>query len=183
MTTPRYADGEELRHVPQLHRLIRWIDETLRREGLAAASVLFEGLDVPSDVRERAHSFATSACHWLDRTAELAHTRRAGLTPLADIAAMQQAFSCATDALRSQDEEKFRRKATPDNFDRSRSEQMYGALLVAGCKIRELVDLAASVDPDLRMRLNERNYPPIAVFDDSGQRMLMGSTSTVTSTP
>jgi hypothetical protein len=182
MTNNNYADGEELRHIPPVATLIRWVEENLQRDALASASVIFDSLDVPADVRGRAKAIATSICHWLDRPVEFAHIHRAGSAGGDPTAALRQAFSSALEALRTLDAQSFRRKATHNTFDRSSSEQIYGALLIVGCRVRELVDLAASIDRDLRMRLNERIYPPLTI-DPELQRILIGSTSIVTSTP
>lgn len=147
-----WAANERMRHVPSVDWLIWKVDVDLRAR-LDKLLSSFES--APIDAPQRAHMDADlrALCRALDRLADVArHSRINGQT-----GELRQrvvlALNTAVNNLKTLDASLVGRRFPFQTFERSKSEPLYGALLMALDYMQRLISHARIVDLNLDERL------------------------------
>src|SRR5438445_7435600 len=155
-TAPRppletWGKNERMRHVPSLGWLIEKLDVDLRkRVDKLCASISSQPSNEAVDVTMRA------LCLAIDRLADTARFSRASSQAPAEIAArITWSINHALSSLGTLDANLFGRRYPFHTFERSKSEALYGALLVVIDHVRRLTIVTRSIDAGIDERLLE----------------------------
>jgi hypothetical protein len=159
---------EEMRHVPRLALLIEKLDRDVRMRTETLYSSCFESArTLDSATLAELENVLRQVCRWLERLGEQARGRRGAQSHELNLhSRVRSALTFAIEALSSLDETQFRRRIASNSFERSRGECIYASFLVVIYELERLAKLAASIDPDVAMKLIEPPYqldapPPI----------------------
>lgn len=160
MSIETVARTEEMRHVPRLALLIEKLDRDVRMRIETIYSSCFESARTPdSATLSELENVFKQVCRWLERLGEQARGRRGAQSHELNLhARVRSALSFAIEALSSLDETQFRRRIASNSFERSRGECIYAAFLVVIYELDRLAKLAATIDPDVAMKLIEPPY-------------------------
>jgi hypothetical protein len=168
MSIETVARTEEMRHVPRLALLIEKLDHDARSRIETLYSSCFEtARTLDSGTLSELENIFRQVCRWLERLGEQARGRRGAQSHESNLhARVRSALSFAIEALTSLDETQFRRRIASNAFERSRGECVYASFLVVMYELERLAKLAATIDPDVTMKLIEPPYqldppPPI----------------------
>jgi hypothetical protein len=149
-----WGKNERMRHVPQIDWMIQKLEGDLRRR----IDLLFASFSAlpPGDSR-----FSAIEPHWrtlcrsLERLGETARHGRANNAPAELASRIEWARAHAASALQSLDPNLFGRRYPFQNFERSKGEPLYGALLVVIEHVHRLTAMVRGIDPRIDERLLE----------------------------
>jgi hypothetical protein len=142
--------NEPMRHVPSLHWLCEKLDGDIRRrlEKLSMSIESHPTHEADNELRALSRAF--------DRLADTAkHIRNNGHGPSDALHKVRWSLNHALSCLRLVDPVMFGRRAPFHHFDRSKSELLYAAFLVALCHVDRLTTVVRVLDPSIDERLFE----------------------------
>jgi hypothetical protein len=147
-----WATNERMRHVPNVDWLIWKVDVDLRSR-LEKVLSSFQSAPVDSPARAQMEGDLRALCRAFDRLADVArHTRTNGQNgdPSQRVIA---SLNNAVTNLRTLDSSVIGRRFPFQTFERSKSEPLYGALLMALDFMQRLISHARTVDRNVDERL------------------------------
>ena len=136
-----------MRHVPAITWIVDKLDHDLRRRINVLAS---------SNANEAIDTEVKAVCKSIDRLADAAKYSRAGGQAPSEIATrIDHAITHAVASLNSLDPNLFGRRYPFQSFERSKSEAIYGALLVVIDRVHRLTQMVRAIDKTVDERLSE----------------------------
>lgn len=162
MAIEEFGQTEEMRHVPPLS----WFNETLDQQVRSRIETLYAscfelGRSVDSASLNEVETRFRQICRGLERLGEQARGRRGPANHESNLRSrLRSALGFAIESMATIDPAQFRRRNPFQLFERSRGECLYSAFLVILCEIEGLGAVAATIDPDLPMKLIK---PPFAL--------------------
>jgi hypothetical protein len=144
------ATNEAMRHIPTIGWMCEKLDGDLRRR--------IEKLCAPleSQMTPEAESELRALCRALDRVADTAkHIRSNGHGPNEVLQKVRWSMNHAVSCMRLVDTATFGRRAPFHHFEKSKSEALYGALLVVIVHTDRLTRVVRTIDPGIDERLCE----------------------------
>lgn len=140
-------NSRNMRHIPRRRELIRRVDVVLRARADVALRTV-EKEQIPPELRERVETLIVTATRWIDRAGDLARRGRNLVEPHHSPRIMA-ALDRTTEALGSVDEETWAVAAPSEQFDPSRWEPLWEAILAAGYALDRALDALNSADGDV----------------------------------
>ena len=147
-----WGKNERMRHVPPVEWIVDKLDHDLRRraELLAASAAAI----TPNEPLENEMKML---CRAIDRLADSAKHSRAASPPPPDLGArISFAVTHAVSCLNSLDPSLFGRRYPFQTFERSKAENIYGALLVVIDRVHRVTQLIRTLDRAIDEKLFEK---------------------------
>lgn len=142
----RLATNERMRHVMTAEWMVRKLDDDLRRR-LDVVLAPLADLGSGDPRRESADGALVSLARSLERLCEAAKPHSGTPHPPHDpVARVRAALNNAVSASRGVDASSFGRRAPFHNFDRSKSEPVYGCMLSVLSHYDRLVEAVRTID-------------------------------------
>src|SRR5436190_3006711 len=142
-----WGKNERMRHVPAITWIVDKLNHDLRRRINVLAS---------SNANEAIDTEVKAICKSIDRLADAAKYSRAGGQAPSEIATrIDHAITHAVASLNSLDPNLFGRRYPFQSFERSKSEAIYGALLVVIDRVHRLTQMVRAIDKSVDERLSE----------------------------
>ena len=154
-----WSSNERMRHVPATTWMLQRLDGELRRRiGLLLAPLSTVNGDDPR--RAAVDAALRALCRGLERLADVARHRQGnanGHAPQDPASKVQWDLENAVGSLRSVDADLVGRRYPVQTFERSKSEPLYGGLLLTIAALERLTAVVRTIDP----RIDERLYEPL----------------------
>ena len=149
-----WAKNERMRHIPSIEWITQKVDGDVRKvfEHLWSP---FTALSADDPRRATIEEEFRGLCRAVDRLSEIARHSRNGHAPNDMGERIRQAIQHAVTNLRSVDPNLFGRRFPFQTLERSKGEQVYGALLVVLQHLERTKTLVRTIDPGLDERLLE----------------------------
>lgn len=151
-TLETWANNERMRHVPPLDWMIRKVDVDLRGR-IAKMTAAFSDLASADPRHSAIEAELRTLCRAIDRLSDAAKpSRHNGIN--ADLRTrIDNALTLAAGSLRSLESTPFGRRYPFHAFDRSKAEQVYGALLAVIAHVERFLPLIRVIDPNIDEQL------------------------------
>src|SRR5438105_6042045 len=143
-----WGKNERMRHVPTIEWIVDKLDRDLRRRIIILASA------TPNDATD---GELKALCRAIDRLADAAkHSRTTNQAPTEIVARIDFAITHAISCINSLDANLFGRRYPFQNFERSKAESIYGALLIAIDRTHRLTEIVRAIDRSVDEKLLEK---------------------------
>lgn len=168
---------EEMKHIPPVPKILDWIGGEYRRKAEVLYQSAFEsGVELPPGISAEVQKRFAEVCSWLERVSELLRPHRRIGAPILPLRGhLDAAFGAAVEALAGVPAEEFRRRASHDNFHRSKGEPVFAAVLAVNFHLEALGAVLVAADPDIRMKLNEAIFPEVYRIEMPKQPAVLGN--------